>query len=268
MSITIRQAIAHEIAWSQGRPSAWYSQQFQALAAASQGNYKHAEDLFHSAYNVARNEHLIETADDILVKQATMELNSGHPQAARATMNRIDSKNYDNPEFAWNKARLGDISFAERFLATHSANHADTLMTHIEIPRLRAEISLHRAKPLEAIKYLETTPYEFAGGLEIFAQRGEAFMNAHRPEQAIDEYKKLLTYNGVDPVSPLLPLAHLWLARAEAQSGHMSESRSEYEKVFVLWKDADKNLPVLLAAQKEYATLKRDAAPPVAATGQ
>jgi DNA-binding winged helix-turn-helix (wHTH) protein/Flp pilus assembly protein TadD len=261
-------AMARENAWSQGKPSAWYSLQFQALAAASQGNYNHAEELFHSAYNVAQREHLTEAADDILVKQASMELDSGQPQAARATLNRTNPKDNDNPAFAWNKARLGDVAFAEHLLAASSANHADTLLTYIEIPRLRAEISLHRVKPLEAIGDLEPTPYELAGGLEIFAQRGEAFMKAHRPDQAIDEYKKLLSHQGVDPVSPLLSLAHLWLARAQAQAGHLPESTAEYEKLFVLWKDADKDLPVLQTAQKEYAALKRDAAHHAAAAGK
>ncbi|MEI9979810.1 MAG: winged helix-turn-helix domain-containing protein [Edaphobacter sp.] len=248
-------AMAAEAAWTQGRPSVWYSLQFQALAAASQGNYKHAEDLFRSAYNVAESEHLTEAADDILVKQAAMELDSGLPQAARTTLSRISSQNNDNPEFAWNKARLGDIVFAEHFLTSLGSNQSDTLMTYVELPRLRAEIALHRAKPQDAIAYLETTPYELAGGLEIFAQRGEAYMKANHPEDAIAEYRKLLAHQGLDPVSPILPLAHLWLARSQAQAGNLQASRSEYEKLFVIWKDADEDLPTLKAAQKEYAAL-------------
>ncbi len=248
-------AMAHEIAWSQGRPSAWYSLQFQALAAASQGKYRLAEELFHSAYNVAQREHLAEAADDILVKQASMELDSGSLQTARSTLRRISTQNNDNPEYAWNKARLGDIAFAEHFLASSNSNQSGTLMTYVELPRLRAEIALHRAKPQEAIAALEPTPYELAGGLELFAQRGEAYQKANHPEQAIAEYRKLLAHQGLDPVSPLLPLAHLWLARTQAQSGSLQESKSEYEKLFVLWKDADKDLPPLQVAEKEYAAV-------------
>jgi eukaryotic-like serine/threonine-protein kinase len=248
-------AIAHEIAWSEGRPSEWYSLQIQALAAASQGKYRHAEDLFHAAYAVAKREHLAEAADDILVKQAAMELDSGLPAVARLTLNRIDPQNDDNPEFAWNKARLGDLTFAEHLISSSANQHTDTLMTYVELPRLQAEIALHRSRPQDAIADLETTPYELAGSLEIFAQRGEAYTKANHPEQAIAEYEKLVAHQGVDPASPLLPLAHLGLARAHAQCGHPPESKSEYEKLFVLWKDADKDLPVLLAAQREYAAL-------------
>jgi len=261
-------AMAREIVWSQGRPSAWYSQQFQALAAASLGEYKHAEELFHAAYLVAQSKHLNEAADDILVKQASMELRSGMPRSTQATLNRVSPESNDNPDFAYDKAQLGDITFAEHFLAEPSADHPGTLIAYIEAPRLRAEIALHRAKPLDAIADLEATPYELGGGLEIFAQRGEAYENANQPQQAITEYKKLLDHQGIDPVSPLLPLAHLWLARADAQCGHLPESRAEYEKLFALWKDADKDLPTLVAAQKEYAATKRDSAPHGAAAGR
>jgi tetratricopeptide (TPR) repeat protein len=252
--------MTREVAWSQGRPSAWYSQQFQALAAASSGEYKQAEELFRAAYLVARSEHLNEAANDILVKQASMELRSGMPRTAHSTLKNVSSESYDDFDFAYAKAQTGDISYAEHFLAEPSVDHPGTLNSYIEAPLLRAEIALHRSKPLDAIADLETTPYELGGGLEIFAQRGEAYGNANQPQQAIAEYKKLLDHQGIDPVSPLLPLAHLWIARADAQCGLLAESRSEYEKLFALWKDADKDLPILVAAQKEYAAIKRDSA--------
>jgi hypothetical protein len=47
----------------------------------------------------------------------------------------------------------------------------------------------------------------------------------------------------------------LGLGRAAAQAGRMPESKSEYEKFFAVWKDADKDLPVLLIARREYASL-------------
>jgi DNA-binding winged helix-turn-helix (wHTH) protein/tetratricopeptide (TPR) repeat protein len=252
-------AMAREIAWSQGRPSAWYSLQVQAFAAATAGKYKQAEDLFQSAYNVAQRENLAETADDILINQASAEFESGQLPLARTTLNRVKRQDSDNPSLAFYRATLGDIPFAERFLAAYDdgANHPGTLMTYVDAPRLRAEIDLHREKPLDAIAALQTAaPYELGDGLKVIAQRGEAYLHANQPEQAAAEYKKILSHQGADPISPLYPLAHLWLARADAQAGHLPESKSEYEILFALWKDADKDLPVLVAAHKEYAALK------------
>jgi DNA-binding winged helix-turn-helix (wHTH) protein/tetratricopeptide (TPR) repeat protein len=225
-------AMSHETSWSRGRPSEWFSLYVQALAAA--------------------------TADNILIGQGSMEFDLGLPAAARATLSRVRRQDTDKPDLAFEMAELGDIPFAERFLAVYggSTSHPGTLMTYAYLPRLRAEIALHQAKPLDAIAALKpAAPYELAGGLIAFAQRGEAYRRAGQAEKAADEYKNILAHQGVDPLSPLFPLAHLWLGRSSAQASHVQASRSEYEKLFALWKDADKDLPVLVAARREYAAL-------------
>jgi DNA-binding winged helix-turn-helix (wHTH) protein/predicted Zn-dependent protease len=250
-------AMSHEIAWSQGRPSAWFSLYVQAFAAATVGKYKQAEQLFHHAYSIAERENLDETADDILIDQATMEFEMGMSGAARDTLRHVKQQDEDNPDLAFLKAELGDISFAEHFLATNSsASHPGTLIAYVYLPRLRAEIALQRGKPLDAITALDSTEsYELASGFTVFAQRGEAYRRVGQVEKAAIEYEKILAHQGVDPISPLFPLAHLWLGRGDAQAGRVQESRSEYEEFFALWKDADKDLPILLVARREYAAL-------------
>jgi len=42
------------------------------------------------------------------------------------------------------------------------------------------------------------------------------------------------------------------LARAYALENKTAESRSEYEKFFALWKDADTDIPALKQAHGEY----------------
>jgi hypothetical protein len=54
------------------------------------------------------------------------------------------------------------------------------------------------------------------------------------------------------PLSPLYPLAHLGLARAAALTGDAARSRKAYEDFFAAWKEAEADLPALLAARKEY----------------
>ncbi len=252
-----RATMSREIAWSQGRPSEWYCLYVQALAAATEGRYRKSEDLFHSAYDVAKREKLAETADDVLIAEATTELELGLPGAARSTLGRVNEQDADNPELVVLKAELGDIPFAEHFLAEHgSVGHPGTLMTHEYYPRIRAEIARQRGKYLDAVSELQpTTSYELASGFTVFAQRGEAYRRAGQMEKAAAEFEKILAHQGVDPLSPQFPLAHLWLGRATAEIGRVPEGRSEYEKFFAMWKDADKDLPVLQAAQREYGLL-------------
>lgn len=51
-------------------------------------------------------------------------------------------------------------------------------------------------------------------------------------------------------------MARLGLGRAYALQGDNGKARTAYQDFFALWKDADPDVPVLLAAKAEYAKLK------------
>ena len=73
------------------------------------------------------------------------------------------------------------------------------------------------------------------------------------------EYRKILDRSRwlTEREVPLAyPLAQLGLARAAATAGDFAQSRQAYEEFFQLWKDADPDLPILIAAKQEYARLK------------
>jgi hypothetical protein len=55
---------------------------------------------------------------------------------------------------------------------------------------------------------------------------------------------------------PIGALAHLGLARARAMNGETPEARTSYNQLLSLWKDADPDIPILIAAKAEYAKLK------------
>ena len=251
-------AMAREAAWGQGRPSEWFSLYVQASAAMTAGKYKQGEEFFHDAYKVAEREGLAETADDILIDEAIVEFDLGLPATARATLTRVKQPDLDNHDLAFLKAELGDTAFAERSVAAYKSTlHPETLVTYIYLPRLQAEIDLQRGKALDAIAALDTTtPYELAGGFTIANQRGRAYLLSGQDDGAIGEYKKILDHRGVDPISPLFPLAHLRLARIYKKAQRLTESRSEYETFFSMWNDADKTLPLLQDARREYDALK------------
>jgi len=86
--------------------------------------------------------------------------------------------------------------------------------------------------------------------------RARAETEAGKWDAASADYRLILANQGVDPVSPLYPLAHLGLARVLALENNNSASRAEYEKFFDAWKDADTDLSVLKQARVEYARLK------------
>ena len=51
-------------------------------------------------------------------------------------------------------------------------------------------------------------------------------------------------------------LAHLGLARAYVLQGDTVKAKAAYQDFLTLWKDADPDIPILIAAKAEYAKLK------------
>jgi eukaryotic-like serine/threonine-protein kinase len=60
----------------------------------------------------------------------------------------------------------------------------------------------------------------------------------------------------LNAVSPFPALSRLGLARAYALEGDNAKARTAYQDFFALWKDADPDVPILIAAKSEYARLK------------
>ena len=85
---------------------------------------------------------------------------------------------------------------------------------------------------------------------------GVAYLSAQKGKQAAAEFAKIVKNQGVDPISPYYPLAHVGLARAYALQSDKANSRREYEEFFTRWKDADRDIPLLREAETEYARLK------------
>jgi eukaryotic-like serine/threonine-protein kinase len=87
----------------------------------------------------------------------------------------------------------------------------------------------------------------------VFATGVAHFESGDLPTAAA-RFKQLIDRREVS-TSPLTPLSHLYYARALARLGQIDESRKEFDRFFALWKDADPNLPVLIAAKQESAKL-------------
>jgi Tfp pilus assembly protein PilF len=86
--------------------------------------------------------------------------------------------------------------------------------------------------------------------------RGEAYLVAHEGSKAAAEFQKILDHRGIVLNAPIGVLAHLGLARAYAMQGDTAKSTAAYQNFLTLWKDADPDIPILIAAKAEYAKLK------------
>jgi eukaryotic-like serine/threonine-protein kinase len=251
-------SLARETKWFETHEdgtSVWYFPSFRGGAAAVQGRYRQARDLFQGAYQNAERVKLPETADKILIDEATVEWKLGLLDASRTTLDRIHPADAGTPDYAQLRAELGDSSAAQAFVVAHNSPSPDTLLTYVDLPRIRAVLALEHGKPQDAIAALELArPYEMRD-YNIPSLRGEAFFKAGRPDKAIDEYKKILGNRGIDPSSVLYPLAYLGMARSYAALGNKEASRGQYEAFLKAWKNADRDLPILKDTNTELAKL-------------
>jgi ATP/maltotriose-dependent transcriptional regulator MalT len=86
--------------------------------------------------------------------------------------------------------------------------------------------------------------------------RGEAYLAAHQGSEAAAEFQKIINHRGIAVNVPIGALAHLGLARAYVLQGDTAKARAAYQDFLTLWKDADRNIPILIAAKAEYAKLQ------------
>ncbi len=142
----------------------------------------------------------------------------------------------------------------------------DTLVQFNYLPTLRARLAVNRGNAPEALESLRTAaPYELGmttssayGWTALYPVfvRGEACLAAHQGSEAAAEFQKILDHRGIVLNEPIRALAHLGLARANAMQGDTAKAKAAYQDFFTLWKDADLDIPIFIAAKAEYAKLK------------
>jgi len=86
--------------------------------------------------------------------------------------------------------------------------------------------------------------------------RGLTYLRAHRGQEAVAEFEKILDKRAWGAVIPVYALSYLGLARSYALTGDTAKSRSAYQDFLALWKDADADVPILKQAKAEYAKLQ------------
>jgi hypothetical protein len=78
----------------------------------------------------------------------------------------------------------------------------------------------------------------------------------HDGNSAAAEFQKFIDHRGIVVNFPWGALARLGMGRAYALQGDTAKAKSAYQNFLTLWKDADTDIPILVAAKAEYAKLK------------
>jgi DNA-binding winged helix-turn-helix (wHTH) protein/tetratricopeptide (TPR) repeat protein len=250
--------MAREVAWDKGKTTENETLDNEAYAAAAGGRIRLAHDLFQAAIAASQRERLGDFQTSVLMDEAQVDLFAGFLREARSEAEKVplDQDTEVSTQAGIAAALSGGTAYAAEVIARlrSDARHS-VLRDQVDIPLLQASVAICQKRAGEAVKLLEPTQvYELRDYIIPFL-RGRAYLDAKIPEPAVAEYRAIADNPGIDPVSPMYPLAYLGLARAYRLEGKRAESRAAYERFFDLWKNADTNTPVLQEARREYAQL-------------
>jgi eukaryotic-like serine/threonine-protein kinase len=118
-------------------------------------------------------------------------------------------------------------------------------------------VALSAGRAQEAIDAAEPAKPNNANYPASYVQ-GLAYLQMHDAGHALAAFQTAIRANagGLQiSSSPYLAPLQLGLARAYAMGGDKPNAKKAYETAFAIWKDADADLPMLVAAKKEYAAL-------------
>jgi serine/threonine protein kinase/Flp pilus assembly protein TadD len=268
--------MARQADWSTGKPGVEeVLLAGEADTAAYSGRLERAREFSRQAVASAEHAEEKETAAGFEVNAAVREALFGNSREARerahAALALSTGRDIQNGA-ALALALLGDAARAQALADGLAKSFPDdTLVQFNYLPTIHAQLALIRNDPVKssatrsakAIATLHAAaPYELGSGNGIVAAvlypvfvRGEAYLSGHQGSEAATEFQKILDHRGIVVNAPIGALAHLGLARAYVLQGDTAKASAAYQDFLTLWKDADPDIPIFIAAKAEYAKL-------------
>jgi DNA-binding winged helix-turn-helix (wHTH) protein/tetratricopeptide (TPR) repeat protein len=228
-------------------------------AAATGGKLREATDDLSRSRSEALRDGEADFAEGVLLREARVAMELNQPRLAAESLKQLKAYQGDPSDpgqLAYLKAMMGDVAFAERFVANSGLNEShNTVIEGIYVPLVNAQLALKNHKPEEAVRLLEPARVYQLRDYTVPSLRAQAETEAGRLEEAAADYRLILDNPGVDPISPLSSLAHLRLARVLVLEKKTDAARSQYREFLDAWRDADKSIALLGDARRELAQL-------------
>jgi eukaryotic-like serine/threonine-protein kinase len=236
---------------------------FLAMIDIRDGRLESARQRARHGVNVSVGSGLSESAAGMLLDLARGETLYGQGSAATQTISQALQLS-DSKEIKQGAARVMVLNHQEREAQkiVNDLLHeypADTFLNELDTPLALAASQLSVGQADAALRTIDRAkPFELGRVAEFLPNymRALTSLRLQRPEDAAGEFNAILAHRGVSPLSPMLVLSQLGLARALALQGDSAKSRAAYEALFAGWKDADPELPILKQAKAESEKLQ------------
>jgi serine/threonine protein kinase/Flp pilus assembly protein TadD len=236
---------------------------FLAMIDLHDGRLESARQRARHGVNLSVGSGLSESAADMLLDLARGEALYGQGSAAGKTLSQALQLS-DSKEVKQRAARVMALNGQEREAQKiiNDLLHdypADTFLNELDVPLVLAASQLSLGQTEAALRTLDRVrAFEFGTVAEFVPNyiRALTYLRLRRPEGAAGEFSAILAHRGVSPLSPILAVSQLGLARAYAMQRDVAKSRAAYETLFAEWKNADPDLPILKQAKAEFAKLQ------------
>ena len=264
-----RQEMDRQVNWGTGKANTEEELLSQhSDTEAYYGRLREARKLSHGAIDAAARDRAKETAALCEVNATLREVETGERGSAGKAVRQalaLEPSRSVKALAALALARSGQTADARALIKDLESQYpSNTLIQFFWLPTAKAVLDLEAGDAEAAVAELQkATPYELGQGSNLsnisnmypVYVRGQAYLAGSNARAAAGEFRKIIDNPGIVQNSILGALARLQLGRAEAAMGDVVGARKHYEAFLDLWKDADSNVPVLNAAQSEYARL-------------
>jgi eukaryotic-like serine/threonine-protein kinase len=241
----------------------------EADTAAYFGRLRIARELSRRAVVSSQRAGQLETAASYEAFAALRESllgNAGETRQRAAAASKLSNGRDVQAATALALALAGDLGRSQTLAADLVKRfQEDTVVQVNYLPTIRAVLELNRNNLSGAIEATHAAaPYElgvpvgteYSQALYPIYVRGGAYLRSRRGSEAAVEFQKILDHRGIVLNEPIGALAHLQIGRAYAMQGDRAKARAAYQDFPTLWKDADPDIPIFIAAKAECAKLQ------------
>jgi tetratricopeptide (TPR) repeat protein len=245
-----------------GHPDEFVMTQFLAATQQYSGQYRKASATFQHAIEQAGRAKAPDAQAAILLADALDRGMAGLCDSNEATVEQalgLDKSKQTQAVAGLAAAVCGNGKLALPMLEELSRKYPeDTLIQDVYLPLSKGFVALAAGQLQQAVADAEAAkPYDAAYPASYL--QGLAYLQMHDGGNAVNAFKAATQYRASMLVARLgvscYPEAQLGLARAYAMAENKVDAKKAYEALFEVWKNADADLPMLVAAKKEYAGL-------------
>jgi len=258
------QEVQRIVAQVAGRPDEYLATQMLAATQQFSGQYREASATFQRGYEQAGRAKVPDAQAAILLLKAEGRGLAGLCDENEANVRQalaLDKSKQTQQNAALAAGVCGNGKLALPIVEELSKKFPeDTLIQNTFSPLTKAFVALAAGDARKALDDAEPSLSNDVVYPATYLQ-GLAYLQLHDGAHALSSFKaatrspagSLVAGAWVQPV--FYGPAQLGLARAYAMVGDQVSAKKAYEALFQTWKNADADLPPLLAAKKEYAAL-------------